>query len=71
LPPFGPVPVFVFPVQKYKAYKSALLSFVSYGCETWSLTLREDHRLRVFESRVLRKVSGSKREEVTGNRGKL
>jgi hypothetical protein len=34
-----------------------------YGCETWSLTLREEHRLRVFENRVLRKIFGPKREE--------
>jgi len=38
---------------------------VLYGCETWSLTLREEQRLRVFESRVLRKTSGPKRSEVT------
>ena len=39
---------------------------VLYGCETWSLTLREERRLRVFENRVLRKVFGPKRDEVTG-----
>ena len=37
-----------------------------YGCETWSLTLREEHRLRVFENRVLREIFGPKRDEVTG-----
>jgi hypothetical protein len=37
-----------------------------YECETWSLTLREDHRLRVFESRVLRRIFGPKRDEVMG-----
>jgi hypothetical protein len=37
-----------------------------YGCETWSLTLREEHRLRVFENRVLRRIFGSKRNKVTG-----
>jgi hypothetical protein len=37
-----------------------------YGCETWSLTLRQKHRLRVFENRVLRKIFGPKRDEVTG-----
>jgi hypothetical protein len=42
-----------------------------YGCETWSLTLREEHRLRVFEKRVLRRTSGPKRDEVTGERRKL
>jgi hypothetical protein len=36
------------------------------GCETWSLTLREEHRLRVFENRVLRRIFGPKRAEVTG-----
>ena len=44
---------------------------VLYGCETWSLTLREERRLRVFENRVLRRVFGPKREEVTGERRKL
>jgi len=42
-----------------------------YGCETWSLTLREERRLRVFENRVLRKIFGPKREEVTGEWRKL
>jgi hypothetical protein len=37
-----------------------------YGCETWSVTLREEHRLRVFEKRVLRRIFGSKKDEVTG-----
>ena len=44
---------------------------VLYGCETWSLTLREERRLRVFENRVLRRVFGPKRDEVTGERRKL
>jgi hypothetical protein len=39
---------------------------VLYGCETWSLTLREEHRLRVFENRVLRRIFGPRRDEVTG-----
>ena len=43
-----------------------LLPVVLYGCETWSLTFREEHRLRVFENRVLRRVFGPKRDEVTG-----
>ena len=43
-----------------------LLSVVLYGCETWSLTLREERRLRVFENTVLRRVFGPKRDEVTG-----
>jgi hypothetical protein len=37
-----------------------------YGCESWALTLREEHRLRVFENRVLRGIFGTKRDEVTG-----
>jgi hypothetical protein len=44
---------------------------VLYGCETWSLTLREEYRLRVFKNRVLRRISGPKRDEVTGNWRKL
>jgi hypothetical protein len=44
---------------------------VLYGCETWSLTLREKHRLRVFDIRVLRRVFGPKRDEVTGEWKKL
>ena len=44
---------------------------VLYGCETWSLTLREERRLRVFENRVLRKVFGPKRDDVTGKWRKL
>jgi hypothetical protein len=47
-------------------YKTIFLSVVLYGCETWSVTLREEHRLRVFENRVLRRVFGLKRDEVTG-----
>jgi hypothetical protein len=44
---------------------------VLYGCETWSLTLREKHRLGVFESRVLRRIFGPRRDEATGEWGKL
>jgi hypothetical protein len=42
-----------------------------YGCETWSLTLREEHRLKVFENRVLRRIFGSKRDKVIGGSRKL
>jgi hypothetical protein len=42
-----------------------------YGCETWSLTLSEEHRLRVFENKVLRRIFGSKRDEMTGGWRKL
>jgi len=51
---------------KIKIYRTIILPVVLYGCETWSLTLREERRLRVFENRVLRRVFGSKRDEVTG-----
>jgi hypothetical protein len=45
--------------------RSIILPVVLYGCETWSLTLREKHSLRVFENRVLRRIFGPKRDEVT------
>jgi hypothetical protein len=48
---------------KIKIYKTVILQLALYGCETWSLTLREEHRLRVFEKRVLRRIFGPKREE--------
>jgi hypothetical protein len=48
---------------KIKVHKTVILPVVLYGCETWSLTLREEHRLRVFEKRVLRRIFGPKREE--------
>jgi hypothetical protein len=48
---------------KIKIYKTVILPVVLYGCETWSLTLEEDHRLRVFKNRVLRRIFGPKREE--------
>jgi hypothetical protein len=48
-----------------------ILPVVLYGCVTWSLTLREEHRLRVFEKRVLRRIFGPKRDEVTGGLRKL
>jgi hypothetical protein len=56
---------------KVKIYKTIILPVVLYACETWSLTLREEHRLRLFENRVLRRIFGSKRDEVTGERRKL
>jgi hypothetical protein len=51
--------------------KSIILPVILYGCETWSPTLREKHRLRVFENRVLRRIFGPKRDEVTGEWRKL
>ena len=52
-------------------YRTIILSVVLYECETWSLTLREECRLRMFENRVLRRIFGPKREEVTGEWRKL
>jgi hypothetical protein len=49
---------------KVKIYKTIILP-VLYGCKTWSLTLREEHRLRMFENRVLRRIFGPKGDEVT------
>jgi hypothetical protein len=56
---------------KIKIYKTIILPAVLYGCDIWSLTLREEHRLRVFENRVLRRIFGPKRDEVTGGWRKL
>jgi hypothetical protein len=56
---------------KFKIYKAIILLVVLYGCENRSLTLREWHRLRVFENRVLRRVFGLWRDEVTGEWRKL
>jgi hypothetical protein len=50
---------------KIKIYRTINLPVVLYGCKTWSLTPREEHRLRVFENRVLRRIFGSKWERVT------
>jgi hypothetical protein len=56
---------------KIRMYKTAILPVVLYGCETLSLTLRGEHRLRVFENRVLRGIFGPKRDEVIGGQRKL
>jgi hypothetical protein len=56
---------------KVKIYKTITLPVVLYGCGTWSLTLREEHRLRVLENRVLRRIFVPKRDEVTGEWRKL
>jgi hypothetical protein len=55
---------------KIRLYKIIILPLVLYGCETWSLTLRQEHRLGVFENRVLR-VFGPKRHEIMGGWRKL
>ena len=52
--------------RKLKIYITIILPVVLYGCETWSLTLREERRLRVFENKALRRVFGAKKDEVTG-----
>jgi hypothetical protein len=54
-----------------RIYKIIILPVGLYGCETWSLTLRKEHRLRVFENNVLRRIFGPKRDEVTGGWRKL
>jgi hypothetical protein len=60
--------IFYLPVScqknlKIKIYKTVILPLVLYGCETWSLTWGEEHTLRVFENRVLRRIFGPKRDE--------
>jgi hypothetical protein len=52
---------------KIRIYKTIILPVVLYGCANWSLTLREELRLKVFEKRVLMKIFGPKRDEVTGS----
>jgi hypothetical protein len=56
---------------KVRIYKTIILPVVLYGCETWSLTLREERRLRAFENGVLRRIFGPKRDEETGGWRKL
>jgi hypothetical protein len=56
---------------KIRIYKTIILPVVLYGCESLSVILREKHRLRVFENRVLRRILGPKRDEVTGDWRKL
>jgi len=56
---------------KIKIYRSLILPFVLYGFETWSVTLSEEYRLRVFKNRMLRRIVGPKRDKVTGEQRKL
>jgi hypothetical protein len=56
---------------RIRIHEIKILPLVLDGCETWSLTLWEEHRLREFENRVLRRIFGPKRDEVTGDRRKL
>ena len=51
---------------KIKIYRNIILTAVMYGCETWSLTLRDERRLTMFKKSVLRRIFGPKRNEVTG-----
>jgi len=52
-------------------HRTRILPVIAYRCETWSLTLREERRMRVFENRVLRRIFGPERDEVTGEWRKL
>jgi hypothetical protein len=65
--------LFQIAIQKFKVkiYRIIILPVVLYGCEAWSLTLRNERRLKVFENRVLRRVFVPKRDEVTGEWRKL
>jgi len=58
-------------ITKIKIYRTKILPVVLYGCETWSLTLKEESRLRVFENMVMRRIFGPKRDEVTEEWRKL
>jgi hypothetical protein len=60
------LPVYYPKNVKIKIYRTIILPVVLYGCESWSLTLREECRLMVFENKVLRRIFGPKRDEVTG-----
>ena len=56
---------------RVNTYKTVILPVVLYSCEIWSLTLREEQKLRVFKNKVLRKMLGTKRDEIIGEWGKL
>jgi len=58
-------------IIKIKIFRILILPVVSYGCENWSLTFKEERWLRVFENRALRRILGPKRDEVTGEWRKL
>jgi len=63
--------VFQFAIQKFKICRTIILSVVLYEFETWFVKLRKERRLRMFESTVLRRIFGRKRDEVTGELRKL
>jgi hypothetical protein len=65
------LPVCFVKTKKIRIYKTIILPLVLYWCETWFLTLREEHRLRVCENRVLRRIFGLERNEVTGRWRKI
>jgi hypothetical protein len=65
--PFSPFHLLVCGLKKIRIYKNITFPVVLYGCETWSLTLREEHTLRVFENRVLKRIFGPKIDEVMGD----
>jgi hypothetical protein len=71
--PFGAESVIHLAIRniKIKICRTMILSLVLYGCETWSLTLGEKRRQMVFKTRVLRRIFGSKKNEVTGEWRKL
>jgi len=58
--------ILLFKIINIKLHRTIILPFILYGFETLSLTSREEHRLKIFEDRVLRKIFGPKRNEVTG-----
>jgi len=58
--------IIVYLDLKIEIYRTINLPVVLYGCEAWSLTLREERKLRVFESILLRRIFGPRRDEVTG-----
>jgi hypothetical protein len=67
--PFGAEPFVLSPAVKnlkVRIYKTLIFPVVLYGCETWSMTVREKHKLRVFENKVLRRIFGPKGDGVTG-----
>jgi len=61
----------LFKNLKIKIHRSIILPVVVYGCETWSLTLREERRLKLFENRVLRRIFGPQKDKITGELRKL
>ena len=62
----SPIPELLSKNLKITTYRTIILPVVFYGCETWSLTLREERKLKVFENMVLMRIFGPKRGEVTG-----